>query len=68
MNIGKTVIRLRKQAKLNQSQLAEKAGVPQSTLSEIENNINGATGKTLVKLAAALNCSVDDLLDINKTA
>lgn len=47
MNIGSTINRLRKEQKLSQSELAESAGITQTSLSQIENGQNRPNQKTL---------------------
>jgi transcriptional regulator with XRE-family HTH domain len=53
---------LRESLGMSQKELAEKAGVAQSTVHYIESGGN-YTRKTIQKLAAALGVSVADLLD-----
>lgn len=47
MNIGATINRLRKEQKLSQSELAEAAGITQTSLSQIENGLNRPNQTTL---------------------
>ena len=48
--------------KMSQEELANKAGISRATLSNLENNIEKATStKTLIKIAAALGVSVDQI-------
>lgn len=55
---------MRKRRNLNQRELSEKSGVPQPVISEIESGKkpNPRIG-TLHKLARALKCTVDDLIE-----
>lgn len=58
--------------KITQHKLAETIGVSQSTIGMIEGNKQGASNETLLKLASALNTTVDYLLsdstdEINST-
>lgn len=53
---------LREKQGLSQEQLAEKAGVAQSTIHYIENGNNPRT-ETLIKIAAALGVKPGELLD-----
>ena len=51
----------------SQSELADISGVPVRTIQQYEQNqknINAAKAETIVKLAKALNCSVEELLEI----
>lgn len=54
----------RRKRKLNQAELSKLSSVPQPMISEIENEIvKNPTVGTLAKLARALRCTVDDLID-----
>lgn len=49
---------------LNQHELAVASGVPQAMISQIETgDVQNPTIKTLHKLARALRCTVDDLIE-----
>lgn len=63
MKIGKRVVQLRERIGWSQNELARRAGISQSTLSDIENNVNGPNSSTLYKLANALGCTPNDLLE-----
>lgn len=53
----------RQKRKLNQRELSDLSGVPQPMISEIENEIvKNPTVGTLSKLARALRCLIDDLV------
>jgi transcriptional regulator with XRE-family HTH domain len=60
--LGDKVKMLRKEMKITQQELAIDIGVSQSTIGMIEGNKQGASNDTLVKLANALNTTVDFLL------
>ncbi|OOM15909.1 helix-turn-helix domain-containing protein [Clostridium saccharobutylicum] len=60
--LGDKVKTLRKQMKITQQKLAKTIGLSQSTIGMIEGNKQGASNDTLVKLANALNTTVDYLL------
>jgi DNA-binding XRE family transcriptional regulator len=52
--------------KISQTELAEKSGVPVSTIRKYESlqkNINKASGETLLKLATALGTSIEKILE-----
>lgn len=51
-------------ANLSQPQLAKKAGVDRSGISELENGTRKANLVTLAKLAKALNVSIDNFLEL----
>jgi len=54
----------RTKRKLNQRQLSQSSGVPQPMISQIETgDVGNPTIKTLQKLAIALKCTVDDLIE-----
>lgn len=60
-HVGRKIQELRKAAGLTQVQLAERAGLPQSHISRLENAEHSATNLTLEKLAGALGVSVGDI-------
>jgi len=60
--LGDNVKMLRNEMKITQQKLAEVIGVSQSTIGMIEGNNQGASNDTLIKLANALNTTVDFLL------
>jgi len=63
VSFGQNVRRLRKQSGLSQGDLAAKMGVKQGTLSDWERDRRGLPeAPTLLKVAKAMGCSVDDLL------
>lgn len=60
---------IRKSKNMTQSQLSEISGVNLRTLQDYEQgskDINKVAGITLYKLAQALECNVEDLLEIKK--
>lgn len=53
----------RRKRKLNQRELSDLSSVPQPMISEIESaTVKNPTVATLYKLAKALRCTVDDLI------
>lgn len=55
--------KFRKQRKLSQEELAQKAGITYSTLIKLESGVNkNPTVKTLQQLATALDVSLDELM------
>ena len=61
--------RLRSEAGISQSKLSELSGVNLQMIQKYEQgvkDINKAQGETLYKLAQALNCNVEDLLNIEE--
>ena len=57
---------MRKRRNLNQRELSERSGVPQPMISEIERGI--VQIGTMWKLARALKCTVDDLIETDEKA
>jgi transcriptional regulator with XRE-family HTH domain len=61
--IGQKLKRARLAKAMNQRQLAERAGVTQTTLVQLENNRQEPHPSTLGKLADALDVSPADLIE-----
>ena len=59
--LGKRIKELRKEKGLTQEQLAETVGIEPNNLSRIEKGRNYPTPENLLKIANALNVSVDKL-------
>lgn len=53
---------MRKKAGLTQTELAKKLGIAQSAVSAWENGEKSPRTAKLMEIAAALSCTVDDLL------
>ena len=65
--LGNKIRRLRKDAALTQVQLAERCGMPQSTISRIESgSTSGVDFETLDKVADALGVHPADLIAFNE--
>lgn len=60
--LGKNLIRCRKQADLSQEELSYLASVHRTEISQVERGLRVLRADTLVKLASALEVSVEDLL------
>lgn len=56
---------MRKSRGMTQTQLANAVGIKQPSLSSLENGVTEPALKTLIKLAKALECSLDELVDQN---
>lgn len=57
------IAELRRGKGLTQRQLADKVGVVESTIRNLENNRNGVEQiERVVKLCKALNCAVEELI------
>ena len=63
MEIGQAIARMRKQKGWGQSELAERATIPQPNLSAIETGRRDLTVSTLCRLALALEVPAASLLD-----
>ena len=60
---------MRKRRNLNQRELSDRSGVPQPMISEIERGIvQNPQINTMYKLARALKCTVDDLIESDEKA
>jgi len=55
---------LRKASGLTQSELAEKVDVSRKSINSVENGIYIPTTLLALKIAKALNCTVDDLFQL----
>ncbi len=62
MSIGDHIRDVRWDHRLNQSELARRAGIAQNTLSRIELGLHTPSLATLEKLARAMGVPVEDLL------
>ncbi len=62
MDIGKNITRLREQRGLTIRDLSLKSDIAENSLSAIEHGKKGVGLLTLIKLADALNCSLDYLV------
>lgn len=57
----------RKKRRLNQRELSDASGVPQPMISQIETGfVRNPTVETMYKLATALKCTVDDLIEADE--
>ena len=63
MNLGNNILKLRKENKLSQEQLAEKLDVTRQTISNWELNETSPNTEQLKLLSKAFNISIDELLD-----
>jgi len=62
MNVGRRLRQIRKQLNITQKELAAKAGCDQSTIAGIETGRRTGRLKLLVRIARALNVSLDELV------
>ena len=57
---------MREKRNMSQAELARRSNVPQPQISMIENGlVPNPTGETLLRLAWALHCAVEDLVWLN---
>lgn len=62
------VLEIRKRNELSQSALAKKVGIEQGSLCDIERGRRKPSFDVLIRLAKALNCSLDELVDMDSEA
>lgn len=60
--LADNIIALRKRSELSQERLAEKAGIPRSTLTHMESGGGNPSLTNLCKLAAALGVGIEEML------
>jgi transcriptional regulator with XRE-family HTH domain len=65
--VGENIKRIREEKNFSQNALAKKAGIAQSALSAIENNVKNPSSVTLELLAGALECTVAELIGESPT-
>lgn len=68
MNIGKNIKLLRIKADMQQVELANRLGISQSMLSQIERGTKACSMQLGADIAEALDCKVEDLLAENESA
>jgi transcriptional regulator with XRE-family HTH domain len=66
MKIGKKLLLIRKSKKISQAELSLLSGISQSYISDLETEKKTPTLNVIAKLANGLNCSVLDLIEIEK--
>lgn len=59
--MGYKIKELREKKNMTQEELAEKSGVSRTIISSLENGSPNTTSKTLVRIARALEVSIDKL-------
>jgi len=71
LNVGKVfgerLRELRLKRKLTQTEVAERSGLLQHHISQLENGVGMPTLATILKLAAAIGCKPTDLLSVFNT-
>ncbi|MCT3395900.1 helix-turn-helix domain-containing protein [Lentilactobacillus hilgardii] len=66
MSVGEQIRFFRNKQGLTQTQLSDRSGVPQTTISNLESKGTDPTGTTLKKLAPILGATTDELLNIKE--
>lgn len=65
--LAKNIEKLRRQKNLSQQKFAELAGIPRSTLTNIESGIGNPSLTNLVKISVGLGVSIEELLSRPRT-
>lgn len=68
MNIGKRIKLMRVKANMQQAELAEKVGVSQSMICQIERGTKACSIQLGADIAEALGCEIADLLSDSRSA
>lgn len=68
MNVGRNIRNLREHRGITQVQLAEKVGITQAMLCQIERGTKNPSLQVGAEIAKSLSCKVEDLLAENQTA
>lgn len=66
MNIGESFKLVRTTRNLTQVQLAEKLGISDKMISQIENGFRPPSAEILKNMAECLNCSADEILGVER--
>ena len=61
--VGNRIREMRARRKITQQQLADSASIPRATLATIEKDESNPSLAAVYKIAVALNCTIDDLLE-----
>lgn len=61
--VGNRIRALRARRRITQQQLADSANIPRATLATIEKDESNPSLAAVYKIAVALNCTIDDLLE-----
>lgn len=66
--LKQNMLRLMRENKFNQAELAKKAKLTETSISRYLNGSRFPSSKSLLKLSIALNCNVDDLVKVETTS
>ena len=64
MTLGENIKRIRKERGMTQKELGEKLNVSQQMIGQYESDTSNLLEKTIRKVAIALDCRIDELLDL----
>lgn len=64
MNLGLLIRKHRKEQKLTLRAVAERAGISEGFLSQVENDVNSPSVETLIKICQAIGVNAGDLLNL----
>ena len=66
MSIVQNILKIAKEKKLTQEQLAEQAGVSRVYITQMETNVRNPNIQVVYLVAKALGCTLNDLYDENE--
>ncbi len=66
MTFGENFKKLRREARLSQTEVAEKLGIYQSNVSDWENDVSRPEYEKLIQLARLYDCSIAELLGVEE--
>lgn len=66
VSCGKQIMQRREMLGYSQRELAEKVGISQKTISRLENGLDEPKVTILVLLAKALECKIEDLVEVSE--
>lgn len=66
MTIGENILMRRKKLGIAREKIAKQCGISLSQLYRIENDIHSPSINVFIKIAKALNVSLDDLVNLKK--
>lgn len=66
MQIGEAIRRRRQALKITQSDLADRSGVSKAMICDVESDKKNPTIRILGQIAAGLDCSISELLDLDE--
>lgn len=67
MTVGENIKKIRKEKKISQKQLGVLCGMSEAQIGQYENGYRSPKFETVLKIANALEVSINELLDISET-